>query len=86
MKPENRKRIDTIIATFDQSLQDIEVTAKNVRLIVERLERGEGSVGKLDDNALEEFELAIKDARRILSPVNRLNVTVDYRGEAQGMK
>ena len=55
---ENREKIDKIIASFDNTMQDVEVTAKNVRLVAGKLERGEGTLGKLinDDKALSELE------------------------------
>lgn len=80
---ENREKIEKIIASFDHTMQDVEVTAKNVRLVADKIERGEGTLGKLinDDKALTELELAIKDVREVLAPATKLQLTVDYHGE-----
>ena len=80
---ENRDRIDRIIASFDRSMEDVESTAKSVRLVSEKLEKGEGTLGKLinDEETIEELEGAIKDIREVLSPVKRMEVGVDTHVE-----
>lgn len=83
MDEENKDKIAKIIASFDKTMQDVEVTAKSVRLVANKIENGEGTIGKLihDDKTLSELEGAIKDVREILAPATKLQVEVDYHGE-----
>lgn len=80
---ENRERLDRIIANFDTTMVDVKDASKNVNLITERIEKGEGTIGRLinDDETLAELEGAIKDIRKVLAPVNQLQLEVDYHGE-----
>lgn len=80
---ENRQKIDKIIASFDSTMNDVESTAKNVRMVAAKLENGQGSLGKLinDESTISELEGAIKDIREVLAPATKLQLTVDYHGE-----
>jgi phospholipid/cholesterol/gamma-HCH transport system substrate-binding protein len=82
---ENREKFDRIIASFDQTMGDVEKTAKNVALVSNKLEKGEGTLGRLinDDTAISELEGAIKDIRDVIKPASKLQVAVDYHGEFQ---
>lgn len=79
----NRERIDQILSSFDTTMGDVEKTAKNVRLVSEKIERGEGTLGRLinDENAIAELEGAIKDIRDVLKPATKTQINVDYHGE-----
>jgi phospholipid/cholesterol/gamma-HCH transport system substrate-binding protein len=79
----NRQKLQHIIASFDESMADVKGASKNIRLISEKVERGEGTIGKLlsDESTIAEIEGAIKDLREVLSPVKKLEVGVEYRGE-----
>lgn len=79
----NREKLQNIIASFDQSMGDVKGATKNIRLISEKVERGEGTLGKLlsDESTIAELEGAIRDIREVLSPVKKLEVGVAYRGE-----
>ncbi len=81
---ENRAKIDSIIASFDDSMLEVKAASKSIRLISDKVESGEGTIGKLvnDDETIVEIEEAIKDLRKVLAPVNKLQVGVDIRGEA----
>ncbi len=80
---ENKEKIERIIAQFDQTMDDVKHTASNVRLVSEKIERGEGTIGRLvnDDAVITDIQSAIKDIRQVLAPANKLQVTVSYRGE-----
>lgn len=80
---ENRQRIDRILARFDNSMEDVEATANSVKLVAERLERGDGTLGKLinEDSTIKEVESTLKDIREVIKPATKLQVTVDYHGE-----
>jgi phospholipid/cholesterol/gamma-HCH transport system substrate-binding protein len=80
---ENKEKIDRILAQFDNSMGDVRGLTKNINLISEKIEKGEGTVGKLinDDTAITELEGAIKDIRKVLAPATKLEVAVDVHGE-----
>ena len=80
---DNRVKLQNIIASFDESMGDVKGASKNIRMIAEKVERGEGTIGKLlaDESTIAEIEGAIKDLREVLSPVKKLEVGVEYRGE-----
>jgi phospholipid/cholesterol/gamma-HCH transport system substrate-binding protein len=83
VNPENKGRIDRIITSLDQSMNDIKSTTQNVRLVSDKVNRGEGTLGRLmtDDTALREIESAIKELRDVMAPANKTDMFVDYHGE-----
>lgn len=82
---QNRLKIDRIIDSFDKSMGDVKATAENARLISQRIEKGEGTLGKLinDEKTIEEIQGALKDIREVLNPVTKLQVAVDTHIEAR---
>ncbi|MBM4251743.1 MAG: MCE family protein [Deltaproteobacteria bacterium] len=82
---ENRDRINHVLAQFDQVMGDVQGSVRNINLIAEKVEKGEGTVGKLinDDEMIEDLQGAIKDMRRILAPATKLTIDVDVRGEVR---
>lgn len=82
---DNRDKIDRIIASFDQSMEDVKAATHSIRTVSDKVERGEGTLGKLlnDDKAIAELEGAIKDIRDVIAPANKLQIAVDYHGEAR---
>ncbi len=79
----NKDKIERILANFDASMTEVQQASRNVRLIADRVERGDGTLGRLlsDDTALKELEGAIKDVREVLAPASRLEIDVDYHNE-----
>ncbi|MDD9950881.1 MAG: MlaD family protein [Zetaproteobacteria bacterium] len=82
---ENKAKIERIIASFDGTMQDVQATAGDFRLVAERIQKGEGTIGRLvnDDQAIEELQAAIADVREVLAPATRLRIDVDYHGEVR---
>ncbi|MGE0174306.1 MAG: MlaD family protein [Oligoflexales bacterium] len=80
---DNKEKIDRILASFDRSMEEVEGATKNIKLISEKVEKGEGTLGRLinDDKMMSELEGAITDLREVLAPVSKLQVKVDYHGE-----
>lgn len=80
---DNKERINRILASFDETMGDVKTSAKNISLIAQKVEKGEGTIGKLvnDDTAITELEEAIKDIRKVVSPATKLTLTVDARAE-----
>jgi phospholipid/cholesterol/gamma-HCH transport system substrate-binding protein len=81
--PENREKIDRILANFDESMEEVKHATTNIKQIAEKIDKGQGTLGKLvnDDAALEEVEGALKDLRQVLAPVTKLQVSVDTHSE-----
>lgn len=87
LNQENRDRIDRILTSFDETMVDVKSSAKNVSMISDKIEKGEGTIGRLvsDDKTLVELEGAIKDLRGVLAPAKRLAIDVDYHNEFRGV-
>jgi len=83
LNEQNKQRIDRILASFDATMVDVKGSAHNINLISEKVEKGQGTIGKLvnDDSTLTEIEGAIKDIRKVIAPATKLVTTVDYHGE-----
>jgi phospholipid/cholesterol/gamma-HCH transport system substrate-binding protein len=82
---ENKDRLNRIIASFDDSMTEVKAATRNINLISQRVERGEGTLGRLvnDDTAMTELEGAIKDIREVLAPATKLQITVDAHMEGR---
>lgn len=80
---ENRARIERILAKFDESMTDVKDTTENIQLISDRIEKGQGTIGRLinDDKALVEIQEAVKEVRQAIAPVNRLQLGVETHAE-----
>lgn len=81
----NRDRLNRILASFDDSMAEVKGATKNIRLISERIEKGEGTIGKLvnDDVAIKEIEGAVRDLRDVLGPATKVQITIDAHNEAR---
>ncbi len=84
----NKERLNRIIASFDDSMSEVKGATKNIRLISEKIEKGEGTIGKLvnDDAAIHEIESAVKELREVLSPATKMQLIVDTHGEGRADK
>ena len=85
---DNKERLNRIIASFDDSMIEVKGATKNIRLISEKIEKGEGTIGRLvnDDSTLDEIEGAVKDIREALGATNKMQIYVDGRTEARADK
>ena len=81
----NKEKINRIIAAFDDSMGEFQGASKSIRLISDRIEQGEGTIGKLinDDETITELQSAIKDIREIMAPATKLVVGIDYHMEGR---
>jgi phospholipid/cholesterol/gamma-HCH transport system substrate-binding protein len=84
----NKERLNRIIASFDDSMAEVKGATKSIRLISDKIEKGEGTIGKLvnDDTAIVEIEQTLKDLREALSPATKMVITLDTHAEARGDK
>ncbi len=80
---ENRDKIDRILANLDRTMSDFKVTSENAKLITQRIEKGEGTIGRLvnDDKTADDIQATLRDIREVLSPVTKLQVAVETHGE-----
>lgn len=85
---QNKERLNRIIASFDDSMVEVKGATKNIRLISEKIEKGEGTIGRLvnDDSTLNEIEGAVKDIREALGAANKTQIIIDGHGEFRGDK
>lgn len=83
LNDENKEKIERIIAAFDDSMAEVKGATKNINLISDKVNKGEGTIGKLinDDTTITEIEGAVKDIREVIAPVNKLEIIVDYHKE-----
>lgn len=79
----NKEKIEQVIASLDRTMQHLEVVMKDARSITEKVDSGQGTLGRLvnDDVALTKIEDTLTDLRKVLAPATKLQVQVGYRGE-----
>jgi phospholipid/cholesterol/gamma-HCH transport system substrate-binding protein len=84
----NKDRLNRIIASFDDSMVEVKGATKNIRLISEKIEKGEGTIGKLvnEDAAIQEIEAAVRDLREVLAPATKVQTIIDTHGEGRADK
>lgn len=83
MSGENKNRIENIVAALDESMQSVRQATSKVQLIVDKVEKGEGTLGQLvsKDDAANELKNTLKSVQEILKPAAKLRIEVDYKGE-----
>lgn len=66
-----------------QSAERLEATMSSLNRIVERVERGEGTVGKLltDDTTVNRLNGALEGVEKFTSGIGKIQTEVSYRGE-----
>lgn len=80
---ENKNRVENIIAALDDSMQSVRQATSKVQLIVDKVEKGEGTLGQLvaKDDAANELKTTLKSVQELLKPAAKLQIEVDYKGE-----
>jgi phospholipid/cholesterol/gamma-HCH transport system substrate-binding protein len=83
MTGENKNRVENIIAALDDSMQSVRQATSKVQLIVDKVEKGEGTLGQLvsRDDTANELKTTLKSVQELLKPAAKLRVEVDYKGE-----
>ncbi|MEN9809613.1 MAG: hypothetical protein RLZZ488_1180 [Pseudomonadota bacterium] len=83
MSGENKTRIENIVAALDDSMQSVRQATSKVQLIVDKVEKGEGTLGQLvaKDDAANELKNTLKSVQELLKPAAKLKIEVDYKGE-----
>lgn len=83
MSGESKQRIENIVAALDESMQSVRQATSKVQLIVDKVEKGEGTLGQLvaKDDTANELKNTLKSVQDILKPAAKLRIEVDYKGE-----
>jgi phospholipid/cholesterol/gamma-HCH transport system substrate-binding protein len=83
MSGENKHRVENIIAALDDSMQSVRQATSKVQLIVDKVEKGEGTLGQLvaKDDTANELKMTLKSVQELLKPAAKLRIEVDYKGE-----
>ena len=65
------------------SLRSIEASLKNVEQITDKVNRGEGTIGKLinDESTVEELNSAIQGVNNFLDTANKMQTSIDFHSE-----
>jgi phospholipid/cholesterol/gamma-HCH transport system substrate-binding protein len=81
----NKGRMDSIIASIDDSMANIRQTSSKVQLIVDKVEKGEGTLGQLvsKDETANDIRSTLKSIQDVLRPATKLQLEVDYKGEVR---
>jgi phospholipid/cholesterol/gamma-HCH transport system substrate-binding protein len=84
-KPGEAGEIRKIVERVDRASQNLESALKNVDEVTGRLERGEGTLGKLtkDEKLINEVEGAVENVGEFLGGVSRLQTIVSLRTDYQ---
>lgn len=85
MTGENKHRVENIIASLDDSMQSVRQATSKVQLIVDKVEKGEGTLGQLvsKDDTANELRSTLKSVQELLKPASKLRIEVDYKGEVR---
>jgi phospholipid/cholesterol/gamma-HCH transport system substrate-binding protein len=79
----NEGKLQHVVEALDATSQSIQGAMSKVQLIVDKVERGEGSLGQLvsRDEAANDIRQTLKSVKELLAPAQRLQIEVDYKGE-----
>ncbi|MCW5829665.1 MAG: MCE family protein [Deltaproteobacteria bacterium] len=74
-----------LLVKFKETAGKLDETIDNTREITGKINRGEGTIGKLinDDTTVEEINKAVKNINGFLDYANNIQLIVGYRGEEQ---
>jgi phospholipid/cholesterol/gamma-HCH transport system substrate-binding protein len=80
---ENRRLLHSSIANLDRSFEKLDSTMGNLNDVTGKLQRGEGTLGKLinDDTTIEELNSSLAGINKYLTEVNRLKLDIGGRTE-----
>jgi phospholipid/cholesterol/gamma-HCH transport system substrate-binding protein len=75
---ENRSLLNSSIANLDRSFEKLDSTMTNLDEVTGRIERGEGTIGKLinDETTVEELNSALNGINKFLTDLNRLKLDI----------
>lgn len=75
------KNLDTYIN--EESLSSVDRSLKNIEEITDKVNKGEGTLGRLinDDQTVEELNTAIQNVNKFLGTANKLETSIDFHTE-----
>lgn len=75
------KNIDTYVN--EETLASVDRSLKNIEEITDKVNKGEGTLGRLinDDQTVEELNLAITNVNKFLGTANQLETSMDFHSE-----
>jgi phospholipid/cholesterol/gamma-HCH transport system substrate-binding protein len=79
----NQNKFERMVDALDVTTQNINASMAKVQLIVDKVERGEGTLGQIvsRDDTANDIRQALKGVQELLAPARRLQIEVDYKGE-----
>jgi phospholipid/cholesterol/gamma-HCH transport system substrate-binding protein len=82
---DNKDRFNRIIAAVDVSMENLRIASDKVQLIVDKVQRGEGTIGQLvsKDDAANDLRQTLKEVQEVLRPATKLEIAIDYKGEVR---
>jgi len=74
-----------VLVKFKESADKLDQAVENTRQITDKINRGEGTIGKLvnDDTTVKEVNKAVSNINSFLDYANNIQLIVGYRGEEQ---
>lgn len=71
------------LASIDRSVAKLEGTAESAQAVMERIEGGQGTLGRLmtDSKLIDDLEGVVEDVRGLTGTFGRLQVKVDFRSD-----
>ncbi|MFH1728024.1 MAG: MlaD family protein [Pseudomonadota bacterium] len=77
------ERINSSVQNVKEATSDLKQSLASLKGIMERVERGEGTIGKLlsDEAVVEKLETTIDGVNTFIETVNRIETSIGYRGE-----
>jgi phospholipid/cholesterol/gamma-HCH transport system substrate-binding protein len=75
------KNIDTYVN--EETLASVDRSLKNIEEITDKVNKGEGTLGRLinDDQTVEELNMAISNVNKFLGTANQLETSMDFHSE-----
>ena len=84
---DNEDKLRNMIANLDKTLSEFSGASAHINRITDKIERGEGSLGRLvnEDDTVDELDGALRDIRTALAPINDMKIVVNTWGEAHSI-
>lgn len=85
---ENRDNLKSTMSEVEEASQKLNSTMANLDNITEKLDRGEGTIGRLlnDEETVDGINEAIDGINKFINPVNKLRIDVGFQTEYLGTR
>ena len=80
---DSEEKLASVISNLEETLSEFSGASRNINLITEKIQQGEGTVGRLinDEDTVDELDGALRDIRTALAPINDMKIVVNTWGE-----